>query len=174
MGCGASGASLHNFNIWFIGFGCLVIVLFRSHTAILLSGEGLVSIMFWVSVLGFEWVKSYWGQVSTIDIWFVLVGCLVLGSWCFELRALGGTSLHSSIDLFRWLFREGTGVKSSQLTFGSLVLAVSSLFFSGHIPPFFFRWRGSSRLCSGLSVLGFLVLSALCFVLGFWLCGLLV
>ena len=61
MGCGASGASLHNFNIWFIGFGCLVIVLFRSHPAILLSVEGLVSIMFW----GQRSCLFRWGAVTT-------------------------------------------------------------------------------------------------------------
>ena len=44
-------------NIWFIGFGWLVIVLFRSHPAILLAVEGLVSIMFWVQRSWFEWVN---------------------------------------------------------------------------------------------------------------------
>jgi len=48
-------------NIWFIGFGWLVIVLFRSHPAILLSVEGLVSIMFW----GQRSCLFRWGAVTT-------------------------------------------------------------------------------------------------------------
>jgi len=61
MGSAVLGVTI---NICFIGFGCLVIVLFRSHPAILLSVEGLVSIMFWVERSG-----------------VLSASCFVLGFW---------------------------------------------------------------------------------------------